>query len=196
MQALAKRVFQSHIVSQRSANEKAEKSRSRSSATHPSDSHTRRNDSRSNRKHEHQDLRHTLRKERQRERDYGRDRVREQRRSRQQNTPCKTQGGVASVVHAPLSHDEDGPDLSVQSVVRVKPRPRIPAALQANRSLILKAVAEAQKSVSKAVIRAETANSKTRVSPLKSSARRRLSQNQIQTHKERVKIQSPNEVSS
>ncbi|PSN58231.1 hypothetical protein C0J52_00151 [Blattella germanica] len=39
---------------------------------------------------------------------------------------------------------------SVASVVRVKPRPKVPAALQANKNLILKAMAEAHKSVSNA----------------------------------------------
>jgi len=44
---------------------------------------------------------------------------------------------------------------SVASVVRVKPRPKVPAALQANKNLILKAMAEAQKSVASAPKRVE-----------------------------------------
>lgn len=44
---------------------------------------------------------------------------------------------------------------SVASVVRVKPRPKVPAALQANKNLILKAMAEAQKSVANAPKRVE-----------------------------------------
>ena len=44
---------------------------------------------------------------------------------------------------------------SVASVVRVKPRPKVPAALQANKNLILKAMAEAQKSVASAPKRIE-----------------------------------------
>ncbi|KAK7791759.1 hypothetical protein R5R35_000152 [Gryllus longicercus] len=46
---------------------------------------------------------------------------------------------------------------TVASIVRVKPRPKLPAALQANKNLILKAVAEAQKSVTSAPIRSEPA---------------------------------------
>jgi hypothetical protein len=44
---------------------------------------------------------------------------------------------------------------SVASVVRVKPRPKVPAALQANKNLILKAMAEAHKSVASALKRIE-----------------------------------------
>jgi hypothetical protein len=44
---------------------------------------------------------------------------------------------------------------SVASVVRVKPRPKVPAALQANKNLILKAMAEAHKSVASAPKRIE-----------------------------------------
>ncbi|XP_067011511.2 zinc finger CCCH domain-containing protein 14 isoform X2 [Anabrus simplex] len=44
---------------------------------------------------------------------------------------------------------------TVASVVRVKPRPRLPAELQANKNLLLKAVAEAQKSVANVPIRPE-----------------------------------------
>jgi hypothetical protein len=44
---------------------------------------------------------------------------------------------------------------TVASVVRVKPRPKLPAALQANKNLILKAMAEAQKSVASAPKRVE-----------------------------------------
>ncbi|KDR21692.1 Zinc finger CCCH domain-containing protein 14 [Zootermopsis nevadensis] len=44
---------------------------------------------------------------------------------------------------------------SVASVVRVKPRPKVPASLQANKNLILKAMAEAQKSVASAPKRVE-----------------------------------------
>lgn len=196
MQVLAKRVFQSLIVSQKAANDKAEKSQNRTSLSY-SDSHARRNEPRSNRKHEHQDLRYTLRKERQRERDHGRERDREQRRSRQLNPPRKSQAAVASVVRAPPHDvgDDEGPDLNIQSVVRVKPRPQIPASLQANRSLILKAVAEAQKSVSKVVIRPEIKNSKSNVCP-KIKAGRRQSNDMTVVHKEqsKVKIQHPAKV--
>ncbi|CAG2060698.1 unnamed protein product [Timema podura] len=42
---------------------------------------------------------------------------------------------------------------SVASVVRVKPRPKLPAALQASKNLLLKAMAEAQKSVANTPVR-------------------------------------------
>nr|CAD7397344.1 unnamed protein product [Timema cristinae] len=42
---------------------------------------------------------------------------------------------------------------SVASVVRVKPRPKLPASLQASKNLILKAMAEAQKSVANTPVR-------------------------------------------
>lgn len=44
---------------------------------------------------------------------------------------------------------------SLASVICVKPRPKVPAALQANKNLILKAMAEAQKSVASAPKRVE-----------------------------------------
>lgn len=169
-QALAKRIFQSHIVSQRSVQEKSEKSRRRSSST--ADNHNRRRDHRNSGKHEQQDLRETIRKERQKEREHGRDRDREQRRSRDQNHSRKSQ---TSAVRPSLSeNDENGTDPTLLSVVRVKPRPHVPAAMQANRSLILKAVAEAQKSVSKVVVRSELSNIKVSPKQVKKNVKDRL----------------------
>ncbi|KAJ1528891.1 hypothetical protein ONE63_007260 [Megalurothrips usitatus] len=176
-QALAKRVFQSHIVSQRNIQDREDKSRKRSSSSLASENRTRRSDHRSVRKHEQPDLRETLRKERQKERENERDRERGQRRSREQSRGRKTQTGVSSVARSSSSHrDENDPDPALASVVRVKPRPQIPAALQANRSLILKAVAEAQKSVSKVVVRSVLPNSlsPTKQQPVKKSVKDRL----------------------
>ncbi|KAE8747389.1 hypothetical protein FOCC_FOCC005856 [Frankliniella occidentalis] len=166
----SKRIFQSHIVSQRSVQEKSEKSRRRSSST--ADNHNRRRDHRNSGKHEQQDLRETIRKERQKEREHGRDRDREQRRSRDQNHSRKSQ---TSAVRPSLSeNDENGTDPTLLSVVRVKPRPHVPAAMQANRSLILKAVAEAQKSVSKVVVRSELSNIKVSPKQVKKNVKDRL----------------------
>ncbi|XP_034238752.1 zinc finger CCCH domain-containing protein 14 [Thrips palmi] len=164
-QGLAKRVFQSHIVSLRNAQEKTDRDRTlgRSSSSHSNDNHSRRTDQR-NRKRE--DLRETLRKERQRERERSRDRERERRRSGDGARKAQARGDSSSGRAFSSHRDENSPDPSLLSVVRVTPRPQMPAALQANRSLILKAVAEAQKSVSKPVVRPELADVKTRIKPL------------------------------
>lgn len=164
LQGLAKRVFQSHIVSLRNAQEKTDRSQKRSSSSHSNqtDNHSRRIDHRSRNR---EDLRETLRKERQRERERSRNREKERRRSGEKahNTHASDSGlGRTFSSH----RDENSPDPSLLSVVRVTPRPQMPAALQANRSLILKAVAEAQKSVSKLVVRPEPADVKTRIKPV------------------------------
>ncbi|XP_063229365.1 zinc finger CCCH domain-containing protein 14 isoform X2 [Bacillus rossius redtenbacheri] len=64
------------------------------------------------------------------------------------------QGGRIVKEEVEEEYDPTNPAVgTVASVVRVKPRPKVPAALQASRNLILKAVAEAQKSVAAAPVR-------------------------------------------
>ena len=184
-QTLVKRVFQSHIVSQKNTLENSKKSRGQSSSLGSSENHNRRTESRSSRRYEQEDLRQTLRKERQRERDHGRERDREQRRSKQQTPPRKLVSGVSSIVRS--TPNEEGFDASLKSAIRVKPRPQLPANLQANRSLILKAVAEAQKSVSKVVVRSEVTTPKV-LDQSKPNANRRASKELLSSRKEHTNL--------
>lgn len=167
-------MFQSHIVSQKHVQEKSERSRLQSSSSRNADNHNRRSDHRRNRKHEHEDLRETLRKERQKERELNRNRERDQRRSRSDTEPQNYRSANASLSRAPLSYkDENESDHNLASVVQIKPRPKIPAALQANRSL-LKAVAEAQKSVTTPIIRSELTSKALKEASMKKSVKDRL----------------------
>lgn len=50
-------------------------------------------------------------------------------------------------ISSTISNEDDVPPVSLSSIVKVKPRPQLPPGLQANRNLLLKAMADAQKSI-------------------------------------------------
>ncbi|XP_026477557.1 LOW QUALITY PROTEIN: zinc finger CCCH domain-containing protein 14 [Ctenocephalides felis] len=54
-------------------------------------------------------------------------------------------------ISSTISNEDDVPPVSLSSIVKVKPRPQLPPGLQANRNLLLKAMADAQKSIAQVV---------------------------------------------
>nr|CAD7259547.1 unnamed protein product [Timema shepardi] len=67
---------------------------------------------------------------------------------------CREGGKIIKKEAEDEEYDPANPAVgSVASVVRVKPRPKLPAGLQASKNLILKAMAEAQKSVANTPVR-------------------------------------------
>lgn len=135
---------------------KAREARSRANRSRSRDRDRRRSPPRPLRRDRSRDRSRGRRdRDRTRSRDRGRDRERERERNRERSigkvsngTDIRTRIGSRVIVLPPKAdcNEEDNVEVPIPSVVKVQPRPQVPKNKQPSKNLLLKAMAEAQRS--------------------------------------------------